>query len=121
MTGLRELVEAVREARAAVAGPRCDHSKDACLRCDRCRLHASVTRPVLRAMVASVKLSEYLLSTPDVLAAVEAVRALGEAREKSAGLGPREHFEAWCTAGGERVDAQRTIEELADRLAKGGE
>ena len=66
MTGLRELVEAVREARVpAMAGVTAT------------ALDESAMPTYLMAVEA---LSEFILSTPDVLAAVEAVVALGEAR-----------------------------------------
>lgn len=104
MTGLRELVEAVREARrVALARPGRDGQADA----------------------AAATLEAYLLDTPDVLAAVEAIGALGEARAGQTAVrmnwrdGTEGHRER-VAADQRAADARDDLFRLADRLAKGG-
>lgn len=111
MTGLRALVEAVREARrVALARPGRDGQADA----------------------AAATLEAYLLDTPDVLAAVEAhpdamealaaVRALGAARAGQTAVrmnwrdGTEGHRER-VAADQRAADARDDLFQLADRLA----
>ena len=104
MTGLRELVEAVREARrVALARPGRDGQADA----------------------AAATLEAYLLDTPDVLAAVEAVVALGEARARrsealhqwNTGVPIRRLADAMVATSSAQDAAVDVVSAIADRLA----
>ena len=104
MTGLRALVEAVREARAAKAASK------------------QIFRPGLVAAVRDAEAELATAITPDVLAAVEAVVALGEARAGQTAVrmnwrdGTEGHRER-VAADQRAADARDDLFQLADRLA----
>ena len=111
MTGLRALVEAVREARAKYDERRKFDSNG--MASERWRLEVIMRE---RALATA------LLSTPDVLAAVEAVVALGEARVGQTAVrmnwrdGTEGHRER-VAADQRAADARDDLFQLADRLA----
>ena len=101
MTGLRALVEAVREARAAKAASK------------------QIFRPGLVAAVRDAEAELATAITPDVLAAVEAVRRLGHWRNVLAVIDPNSPLAtvSIVQARTERDRAYESLEQLADRLA----
>ena len=107
MTGLRELVEAVREARDAMSSPE-DDAYGASL---KRRLREKRLREAEAAAVDAI--------TPDVLAAVEAVRRLGHWRNVLAVIDPNSPLAtvSIVQARTERDRAYESLEQLADRLA----
>lgn len=102
MTGLRALVEAVREARAAKAASK------------------QIFRPGLVAAVRDAEAELATAITPDVLAAVEAVVALGEARAWAKTCAVDDFVpmtSGMADALRQRSDALYVVMQLADRLA----